>query len=243
MDNKVKHLIKLLMAQTPYRIVRDKGANRFQAIETCLRAMKARGFAPGVVIDGGAHVGAFSIAAEAIFPQAFFHLVEPQPACSGPLQRLCVKRKKFVFHECALAEKQGHIDLTWTCQPNTGAHITVNDESGTSVVAATLDALFYSVTQDDRPLLKLDLQGYELHALRGGLTFLRSVEAILTEVSFFAQAHEPSIATLVSFLNDCGFQLYDIAALSGRSRDNRLVQGDFVFVRAGSQLLRDGRWQ
>jgi FkbM family methyltransferase len=238
----MKRLIKWLIEQTPYRIVRDKGANRFQAIETCLREMKRRGFAPRVVIDGGAHIGSFSIAAKSIFPDAVFHLIEPQPACSKPLRKLCAM-KGFVFHECALAEKQGHISLTQTREPSTGAHITSDAENAIPVVATTLDALFGSVTQDDRPLLKLDLQGYELHALRGGPTFLQSVEAILTEVSFYAQAYEPAIAALISFLNDSGFLLYDIASLAGRTRDNRLCQGDFVFVRAGSQLLQDGRWE
>ena len=243
MGGGVKRLIKLLMEQTPYRIVRDKGENRFQAIETCLRAMKVRGFAPRVVVDGGAHVGSFSTAAQSIFPAAIFHLIEPQPACNEALRQLCAEKRGFVFHECALAEKQGHIPFTRTLEPSTGAHITSNNENAIRVVAATLDELFSTTTEDDRPLLKLDLQGYELHALRGGTTFLRSVEVILTEVSFFAQAYEPPIAVLVSFLNDCGFQLYDIASLSGRSRDNRLKQGDFVFARVGSQLIQDGRWE
>jgi hypothetical protein len=79
--------------------------------------------------------------------------------------------------------------------------------------------------------------------LQGGSKFLQSAEIILTEVSFFAQAYEPSIATLVSFLDERGFQLYDIASLDGRSSDNRLRQGDFVFVRVGSQLLQDASWQ
>ena len=73
--------------------------------------------------------------------------------------------------------------------------------------------------------------------------FLQAAEVILTEVSFFAQAYEPPIATLISFLGDSEFQLYDIASLSGRSRDNRLHQGDFIFVRTGSQLLEDGHWE
>jgi FkbM family methyltransferase len=238
----VKRLIKLLMAQTPYRIVRDKGANRFQAIEMCLRQMKARGFAPKVVVDAGAHIGSFTIIAHSIFPGAIFHLIEPQPACSAALRELC-SETSFIFHECALAEKQGKIGLTPTIVPSTGAHIMPNGEKSIPVEASTLDALFGTVTQGDRTLLKLDLQGYELHALRGGTALLRSVEAILTEVSFFAQAYEPPVATLVSFLNESGFQLYDIASLSGRARDNRLKQGDFVFVRAGSQLLQDGQWE
>ena len=138
---------------------------------------------------------------------------------------------------------QGQIGLTRTQKPSTGAHIASDKESSVTVAASTLDTFFDWVTKADRPLLKLDLQGYELHALRGGPVFLRSVETILTEVSFYAQAYEPSIAAIVSFLNDSGFQLYDIASLAGRTRDNRLHQGDFVFVRAGSQLLQDGRWE
>jgi FkbM family methyltransferase len=243
LGGKVKRLIKLLMAQTPYRIIRDKGENRFQAIETCLHGMKARGFSPRIVIDGGAHLGSFSIAAQEIFPDARFHLVEPQAACSGSLRNLCTERG-FIFHQSALAERVGQINLSETSEPSTGAHIKPEpDENTTLVAASTLDALFGWVTQSDRTLLKLDLQGYELHVLRGGPALLRCVEAILTEVSFFAQAYEPSIAGLISFLAGNDFQLYDIASLAGRSRDNRLIQGDFVFVRAGSQLLEDGRWE
>ncbi len=240
----VKHVLKWLMGQTPYGIVRDKGANRFQAIETCLLSMKQRGFEPRVVIDGGAHLGWFSLATKSIFPDATFHLIEPQPACSASLRALCVA-EGFAFHECALAEREGQIGLTFALEPSSGAHIAQKlDENASYVAAATLDALFgASVTKEDRPLLKLDLQGDEWHALRGGATFLRSVEVILTEVSFFAQAYEPPIASLISFLNDSGFQLYEIASLAGRSRDNRLKQGDFVFVRLGSQLLQDGRWE
>ena len=68
----MKQIIKTLIAQTPYRIVRDTGANRFQAIDVALRNMKDRGFFPRVVIDGGAHLGSFSLAAKQIFPGATF---------------------------------------------------------------------------------------------------------------------------------------------------------------------------
>jgi FkbM family methyltransferase len=238
----MKHLVKALLAQTSYRIVRDKGQNRFQAIGPCLNVMRARGYTPKVVIDGGAHIGSFSIAAQSIFPDATFHLIEPQTACFDSLGKVCAK-KGFIFHKCALAERKGQIYLTQTGGPSTGAHITRDEPNGKPVAAETLDSLFGSITRNDRALLKLDLQGYELNALRGAAVFLRAAEAILTEVSFFAQAYEPPIATIVSFLNDHGFVLYDIASLSGRSRDNRLHQGDFVFVRTGSQLLKDGQWE
>jgi hypothetical protein len=36
-----------------------------------------------IVIDGGAHLGPFSLAAERIFPDAAFHLIEPHPVPSS----------------------------------------------------------------------------------------------------------------------------------------------------------------
>ena len=240
----MKELLKAVMAHTPYRLVRDRGANRFQAIEVCLRALSERGFSPKVVIDGGAHLGAFSLVAKTMFPQARFHLIEPQPACSAHLSRTCVENG-FVFHECALADKSGRGFLTGTVEPDTGAHMLPGLHADSiPVVTTSLDDLFgSSIHKDDRALLKLDLQGYELFALRGGTTLLSSVELILLEVSFFAQAYEPSVVDLLAFLDANGFILYDIAALAGRTRDNRLKQGDFVFARKGSALLQDGRWE
>ena len=67
-------------------------------------------------------------------------------------------------------------------------------------------------------------------------------EVILTEVSFFAQAYEPPISQIISFLDARNFELYDIAALAARSRDGRARQGDFLFVRRDSRLMADTRW-
>jgi hypothetical protein len=68
------------------------------------------------------------------------------------------------------------------------------------------------------------------------------VEVVLTEVSFFAQAYEPSVLELSAFLGANGFDLYDIASVSARARDNRARQADFVFVRRGTALTKDGAW-
>lgn len=231
------------MARTPYRIVRDLGANRFQAIDGCMRSMKERGFSPRVIIDGGAHLGHFSLAAAEVFPRAKIHMIEPQPACIESLRNLAAIRE-FVLHECALADRPGQVAFLRTTSPGTGAHVKLQPDAETvPVPAATLDELFAdSISASDCVLLKMDLQGYEMHALRGGMLAMKSIEVILTEVSFYAQAYEPSVSDLTRFLAEHDFQLYDIAALSGRQRDNRLHQGDFVFAKCGSGLLEDSRW-
>jgi FkbM family methyltransferase len=239
----VKRFIKWLLSDTPYRIVRSKGANRFQAIDAALNGLKQRGFSPAVIIDAGAHLGWFSLMAREYFPAATCHLIEPQPACARALQGLAGD-PGFRFHAFALAERPGDVLMNNSDRPNTGAQIQLSPDQATITVAATtLDALFdETLSAGDRTLLKMDLQGYELHALRGSESILPRIEVILTEVSFFGQAYEPSIVELVTYLDAHDFELYDIASLMGRSRDNRLCQGDFVFVRKDSQLAQDKRW-
>jgi FkbM family methyltransferase len=245
----MKALVKALMARTPYSIVRNAAANRFQAIGTCLKLLRTLGYRPRIVIDGGAHLGHFAMEAKMIFPEVTVYMVEPQPACRSALERLASERG-FVLYSCALASEassaSGSLQLTVDEKPTTGAFITADAGPGAmtaSVQASTLDCLFAAaVTPEDRAFLKLDLQGYELEALGGGERVLRSIEVVLTEVSFFAQAYVPSIPTLIAFFSKREFELFDIAALSGRRRDDRLKQGDLVFVKRGSPLLSDTSW-
>jgi FkbM family methyltransferase len=204
--------------------------------------MKERGFDPKVVIDGGAHLGSFSVMAKQLFPNAFFHLIEPQAACLPHLRALCV-HEDFVLHECALSDVSGTLSLRDGDEPSTGAHVTFETSAvSRPVCAVTLDDLFRDKLNLGPTLLKLDLQGFELHALRGATEILRDIDVILTEVSFYPQAYEPSIAELTQFFNAHDFELYDIAAIAGRSRDNRAHQGDFIFAKKRSSLVSDRRW-
>ena len=247
MRNILKSLVKGVLSKTSFRLVRAP-QNRFQSIEDCLWQLKRLGYDPKVVIDGGAHLGDFSMLAHRVFPDAAIHMIEPQPACKDALAALAA-RHRFKFHPFALvsAEEVGTpVIMTAGREPSTGSHVVPPADRKTAdimVESATLDQLFASaVNRSDQVLLKLDLQGYELAALRGAVDMFKSVEVLLTEVSFFAQAYEPSIAQLISFLFQNGLEMYDVAALSGRARDNRLRQGDLLFVRTGTVLTTDTAW-
>lgn len=241
----LKDAAKAVIAKTPYRVLRGR-PNRFDAIEATLGRLVQSGFRPRTVIDGGAHLGSFALVAASIFDGAEIHMVEPQPACRADLQALSDKRG-FKLHPYALAAQSGEIRM-WAAGdvPSTGSSVAETafaEDQVVTVQAETLDRLTEDgALMQDGALLKLDLQGYELEALKGATHMLRKVEILLTEVSFFAQAYEPSPLVLMSFLHEAGFDLYDVAALSGRARDDRLKQGDFVFVRRRSRLATDTSW-
>ncbi len=243
----MKSLVKRIMRWTSYRIIRTNALNRFDAIEELLAVLYNRGFRPTRIIDGGANIGAFACAAKEIFADAEVDLIEPQPACLEHLARL-KSSLGFALHPVALvgpAHSGETIGLAIKPgEVTTGAHVSASVIGDVvQVPVSTLDGLLADrVGGRERIFLKLDLQGYELEALTGAEKTLMQTEAILTEVSFFAQAYEPSIAKLIAFLHTGGFDLYDVAALSARARDGRARQGDFLFVRRDSALMADTRW-
>jgi hypothetical protein len=127
----------------------------------------------------------------------------------------------------------------------TGAHVVLGqtDQSTCKVAAASLDQLFaHMLLKQDRALLKLDLQGFELEALKGAGQVLKVLEVLLVEVSFFAQAYEPPASRLIRLLDDHDFELQDIASISARRRDNRAQQADFLFIKRSSPLMMDNGW-
>ena len=109
--------------------------------------------------------------------------------------------------------------------------------------ATTLDELFGGrVDRADRPLLKLDLEGHELSALRGGRTLLEAVEILVVEVQMYDINDNglfPVFRDVFTFLGDHGFELYDVACMGWRHRDMRMCMMDAVFARTGSPLTLD----
>lgn len=236
----ITSLAKRLMALTPYRVSRRR-ENRFDATQGCLPHLRELGYAPRLIIDGGAHLGSFAEAAHATFPEAEIHLIEPQPACRAPLEALA-RQRGWIFHACALSDHTGTVRMACDVKPNTGAYVTAAGEATVDVPAATIDSLLDArLTFEHHALLKLDLQGHELRALRGAAASLPKIDVALVEVSFFQQG-APTIPEIVSFFDEKGFDLFDIVGLAGRTRDDRLRQGDFVFARRGRILAADTAW-
>lgn len=246
----MKAVLKALLAKTPYTLQKRTSQNRFQAGFDSIKMLSDRGFRPPCIIDGGANIGAFSDEMLALFPQAQIHAIEPQPGCQTALEGLQARADGRVHvHATALADPdRSGTTLQMSTDPNatsTGAHISLDGTGADHVIdvpCEMLDSLVTPSPEDQGWFLKLDLQGYEMQALRGATKTLAATDVVLSEVSFYAQAYEPPISELVGYLAEHGFELYDIATLYARPRDNRPRQGDFLFLRRGCALDRDKGW-
>ena len=86
-------------------------------------------------------------------------------------------------------------------------------------------------------LLKLDLQGAELPALKGAVQVLESCEFCVIEFGCLeAYKKRTTPAELLSFMDEQGFILYDIVDVKYRPFDGAMMGGDFFFVKRDSQL-------
>ncbi len=193
------------------------------------------------MIDVGANRGQFALYARVRFPQADVYSLEP---LSGPRRRLA---KLFAdngrVHVIAAAAGSApgtarinvsRADDSSSLLPVTSRQLdrfpgtdTVGEES---VEVGTLDRIFEPVELARPVLLKLDVQGFELEALRGAGQVLASVDTVLTECSFVPfYAGQALFEEVREFLRGHGFRLVGGAISS--AHDRRWEQGDFVFER------------
>jgi len=244
----VKRFLRWIVERAGY-VVHRAPSHRFDAMETALKQMHQGGYRPRVVIDCGANTGQWFGIAASIFTESEFHLIEAQSECWPALDDVAAKRGRTLVHRTAVtAPGATHVVMhRGGGEVSTGAFVLTSSEAfGIDVTspATTLDELLATRVQStDRTLLKLDIEGHELQALRGAAALLEHVEAVVIEVRFFDvnDSGRPVFGEAMAFLEARDFQLFDIASLSGRRRDQRLWLGDAVFIRRGSSLGADTR--
>jgi len=242
--------LKAVVRRCGFRIERWRPANRFNEMADALEMLRGTGYRPRLIIDAGANVGDWTRTAVRVFPDAVVHMIEPQVACRPALEQLARDRAATIFHPLALSEP-GRTRLSFCGGAEgggTGVHVLSAGEVNVELEcdATTLDALFArGLGRADRALLKLDLEGHELPALRGAADVLQLAEVVLIEAQTF-EANDnglPVFRDVFDFLCARGFELYDFASLTGRPRDMRLRMLDAVFVRADSTLASDRSWE
>ncbi len=236
-------------------VVQRWPATRFDATDDALVLLRRAGFQPDVVIDVGANRGQWTSMARETFPDATYHLVEPQHGCQPFLKQVAGCSPRIHIHAAAVT----HPGVSTVVmvgggddQAGTGNFIPTRPPAPsetdpyhpTSYASTTLDALFSNL-KPAHLLLKLDVEGHELAVLEGARELLRQTEVVVAEFWMFRIAGEEmaTFAELIASLESAGFALYDFGALHGRRSDNRLKSGDAIFVRSESPLVANSSWE
>lgn len=213
--------------------------------ENSLRRMKRLGFNPAITIDVGAYVGDWTRSFKRIFPDAQVLMIEPLVSKTTVLSKVRSEMPNVELRVALLGAKpEASVGF---CESETASSVLT--EAGTKhppttlLPMTTLDAITENGPFAKPNFVKLDVQGYELEVLRGGVCTLESAEAVLMEVNLL-RLHDgaPLFHESAEYMGKRGFHVYDLCSLIRRPYDGAIWQADVIFIHNSSRLISSNRW-
>jgi FkbM family methyltransferase len=199
-----------------------------------LEDTRRRGFTPELIFDVGASDGAWTRLVKPVFPRATFVMMEPRPALQERLDTFCRSQTNCHVVANAVGAAQGEAVLTDWDTASTLLPVDAGQASQIRVPVTTLDRV------SDRfgvpALVKLDVEGYEIEALRGATALFGHTEAFIIEVALMKSHERPLLHDVVAFMLAHGYFVYDVPGFIRRPFDGALGLVDLCFARADGQL-------
>lgn len=203
-----------------------------------LRAQRARGAFDGIgaVVDVGANIGQFAYMISRTLPAVPVHSIEPDPASFAGLQATFARFgiRGGCIHAAA-SDHAGEGALNRHADSVNNSMLAVSGGSGSVPVRlARLDDLLGEMPAAARLLLKLDVQGYEMHVLRSAEATLARSNAVIVEVNFERTGTEfAKPEAVMGWLAARGFALHDLldTLRHPAGEGGGLREADLLFLR------------
>jgi FkbM family methyltransferase len=196
-----------------------------------------------IIFDVGASNGGWAWPALKVFPKAELHMFEPMWAISDDaykddvLRGLINSEYKVTRHPIAIGNRVGNTTLR--LMPDNVSSTTLEwDAEGhfsqpRTVPMQTLDAVVAAGLAPQPALIKLDIQGGEMEALKGATSLLPRTKAIILEAWFMHGygPHTPLLHEITAFLYKAhGFYLVDFGD-QYRRPDGTAYSADVCFIK------------
>lgn len=193
------------------------------------------------VIDVGAGRGQFAVFALRAFPAAQIVGFEPLPSSFTTATRVLGGSSRVELRRQAIGAEPGTATIHVTADADSSSLRRPTGEQtqrfpgtgGIDRVEVDVTSLDDAVVETRRPaLLKLDLQGGELDALRGAERLLESIDDVFAECSFVELYEGQALADqVIHHLRDRGFALRGVYSPT-YGEDGVCVQADLLFGRS-----------
>ena len=203
-------------------------------------ALAGRDFAG--VVDIGANRGQFTLLCAGLFPTARIVAFEPLPKPYAVLARVTAHHPRIRAHQVAIGPRAGpapmHVmspDDSSSLLAPTARQTAIfrgSRPTGTTTVAVAPLEIFVDANSLPAPaLLKIDVQGFELEALKGCASLLERFDAIYVEGSFERLYADQALAhEVLAHLHGHGFRLAGVYN-TVCDQSGHAIQADFLCVR------------
>jgi FkbM family methyltransferase len=218
-------------------------------MDTLLQDMKVRGLQCKTIVDVGANTGHWSRIAKSVFPDAKSILIEPLNETGSQLEKFVSDFPGSKIFPYGAAATPGR--LTFTVWDDLQGSSFIPEEkidlvkSGKqrSVEVITIDDLIAKGEFDVPELMKLDVQGFELEALKGASSTFGRTEVYILEVSLFHfDPKIPVFFEIIKFMEDRQYSVYDFPGFLRRPYDGALGQCDICFVKNKGMFRNSDAW-
>lgn len=195
------------------------------------------------VLDIGANTGQFADSIRKVLPDARICSFEPIEECYRELSRRMNTDQRFENFPYALGSEDGSTVLnkndfapSSSLLPMTETHIAefpfTAKTSVTEIKVRRLDSVSPGLELRTPLLVKMDVQGFELHVIEGGRETLAQAAVVIVEVLFVEfYKGQPFFDDLYTELRKLGFRFSGVLEQSHSSRNGRPLYCDTLFVR------------
>lgn len=197
-----------------------------------------------VVVDVGANKGQFSLATRYFQPEAKIYAFEPLSRAASLYREIFSADQNVKLHQYAVGPTRASTKIQLSAHDDSSSLLTISDLQSTvfpgTHAVGTQDVEVAPLTdfigKDDLKgvaLLKLDVQGYELEALKSAESILPLFQVIYAEASFVPFYEGQVLADgLIAYLQQKGFVLVSIMNPYFDPKTGFTMQADLVFRRA-----------
>lgn len=198
-----------------------------------------------VVLDVGANVGQYAMRLRHNGFEGRIVSFEPYAQAFAELARTASHDPFWEVRRLALSDQDGQAELNVSGNSFSSSLLALTDRHLQSaprsayiaaevVQTARLDTLWPELVGSARAWLKLDVQGFEMHVLRGAGEMLRDARAIQVELSVEALYDgAPVWTTVIDWLLERGFQLAALEPGFDDPATGMMLQFDGTFLRRG----------
>ncbi len=252
----MKNFIKGVLKSSGYEIKKSVGGPGHHTrpvgeMKYMLEDLSFRGLKCKAIIDVGANSAQWSRQAKSVFRSSAFCLIEPQLEMKGKLEEFCSEFPGSIYFLAGAAAEKGVLTLTvWddlagsSFLPQTSDDLKKKGRQR-EIDMITIDEIVSSGKLQMPELIKLDVQGFELEALKGAESTFGLTEVYIMEVSlidFDGTPGIPLISDVISFMLERDYVVYDFPGFLRRPLDGALGQCDICFVKKNGFLRASKRW-
>jgi FkbM family methyltransferase len=205
--------------------------------------LHAQAIRPRTVIDVGANVGQFALAACHFFNLSSIHCFEPAPDSVTRLRCNLARFGGAIIHPIALSDRPGEATFYLNAHRHSSSLLPLAESHkeafpGATVIktltvpVSTLDAELDTQSLGPPVLLKVDAQGAEAAVIKGGAKTLEQTDYVVVETSLTPMYQGESLfSDIQALMRDYGFDFKRPVGWLTHPRTREVIQMDALFTK------------